>query len=87
MKRFQLHNEPDSDDSGHRACTLMGAARILACAVVILIANLPSSVLAEVQVYEYVRPMGQVSLTIVPTNERVVAVLRKARYHLRCADL
>ncbi len=87
MKRFQLHNEPDSDDSGHRAFTLMGAARILACAVVILIANLPSSVLAEVQVYEYVRPMGQVSLTIVPTNERVVAVLRKARYHIGVADL
>ena len=87
MKRFQLHNEPDSDDSGHRAFTLMGAARILACAVVILIANLPSSVLAEVQVYEYVRPMGQVSLTIVPTNERVTAVRRKARYHSGVADL
>jgi len=87
MKRFQLHNEPDSDDSGHWAFTLMGAARILACAVVILIANLPSSVLAEVQVYEYVRPMGQVSLTIVPTNERVAAVRRKARYHRGVADL
>ena len=87
MKRFQLHNEPDSDDSGHRAFTLMGAARILACAVVILIANSLSTVLAEVQVYEYVRPMGQVSLTIVPTNEPVVAVLRKARYHIGVADL
>jgi len=88
MKRVQLHNEPDSDDSGHQAFSLMGAARILACAVVILIANSPSAVLAEVQVYGDVRPMGQVSLTIVvPTNERVVAVPRKARYHIGVADL
>ena len=87
MKRVELHNEPDSDDSGHRAFSLMGSARILACAVVILITHSPSAVFTEVQVYGYVRPTGQISLTSVPINERVAAVRRKARYHIGVADL
>ena len=65
----------------------MRAARILACAVVILIANSPSAVLVEVQVYGYVRPTGLVNLTKVPPDERVTAVHRKARYHIGVADL
>ena len=87
MNRVELPNEPYCDDSGHRAFSLMRAARILACAVVILIANSPSAVLVEVQVYGYVRPTGLVNLTKVPPDERVTAVHRKARYHIGVADL
>jgi soluble lytic murein transglycosylase-like protein len=65
----------------------MGSARVLACAVVILMANSASAGLAEVQVYGYVRPTGQVSLTNVPTNEHVAAIRGKARYHIGVADL
>jgi soluble lytic murein transglycosylase len=52
-----------------------------------LIANSAPIVLSDAQVYEYVGPTGQVSLTNVPTNERVTAVRRKARYHSGVADL
>ena len=65
----------------------MGSARFLACAVVILLANSASAVHAEVQVYGYARPTGQVSLTNVPTNEHIAAIRGKARYHIGMADL
>ena len=52
-----------------------------------LVANSAPTVLADAQIYEYVGPTGQVSLTNVPTNERVTAVRRKARYHSGVADL
>jgi soluble lytic murein transglycosylase len=50
-------------------------------------ATLPPSVLADEQVYGYVGPTGLMSLTNVPTNERVAAVRRKARYHSGVGDL
>jgi soluble lytic murein transglycosylase-like protein len=87
MNRVELHNEPYSDDSGRRAFSRMGSARFLACAVVILMANSASAVLAEVQLYGYVRPTGRVNLTNIPTNERVAAIRGKARYHIGVADL
>jgi soluble lytic murein transglycosylase-like protein len=87
MNRVELHKEPYSDDSGRRAFSLMGSARFLACAVVILMANSASAVLAEVQLYGYVRPTGRVNLTNIPTNERVAAIRGKARYHIGVADL
>jgi soluble lytic murein transglycosylase-like protein len=87
MNRVELHNEPYSNDSGRWAFSLMGSARFLAYAVVILIATLPPSVPADEQVYGYVGPTGLMSLTNVPTNERVAAVGRKARYHSGVADL
>ena len=58
MNRVELHNEPYSNDSGRWAFSLIGSARFLACAVVILMATLPPSVLADAQVYGYVGPMG-----------------------------
>ena len=87
MNRVELHNEPYSNDSGLWAFSHMGSARFLACAVVILMATLPPSVLADEQVYGFVGPTGLMSLTNVPTNERVAAVRRKARYHSGVADL
>jgi soluble lytic murein transglycosylase-like protein len=91
MNRVEFHNEPSyNDDSGRRAFNLMGSARFLACAVVILMANSASAVLAEVQVYGYVRPTGRVNphkYTDIPTNERVAAIRGKARYHIGVADL
>ena len=88
MNRVELHNEPyNSNDSGQWAFSLIGSAKFLACAVVILMATLPPSVLADEQVYGYVGPTGLMSLTNVPTNERVAAVRRKARYHSGVADL
>jgi soluble lytic murein transglycosylase-like protein len=87
MNRVELHNEPYSDDSGRRAFSRMGSARFLACAVVILMANSASAVLAEVQAYGYVPPTGRVNLTNIPTNERVAAIRGKARYHIGVADL
>ena len=87
MNRVELHNEPYSDDSGRQAFNFMGSARFLACAVVILMANSASAVLAEVQVYGYVRPTGQVSFTNVPTNEHIAAIRGKTRYHIGVADL
>jgi len=52
-----------------------------------LIANSAPIVLSDAQVYEYVSPLGQASLTNVPTNERVTIVRRKARYHSGVANL
>ena len=52
-----------------------------------LVANSAPTVLADAQIYEYVGPTGQVNLTNVPTNERVTAVRRKARYHSGVANL
>jgi soluble lytic murein transglycosylase-like protein len=65
----------------------MGSVRFLACAVVILMATWAPFVLADATVYGYVGPTGQVSLTKVPTDERVTAVRRKARYHIGVTDL
>ncbi|TMQ28348.1 MAG: lytic transglycosylase domain-containing protein [Nitrospirae bacterium] len=65
----------------------MRSAGLLACGVVMLIANSAPIVLSDAQVYEYVGPTGQVSVTNVPTNERVTVVRRKARYHSVVADL
>ena len=87
MNRVELLSEPYRDDSGRRTLRQMGSARFLACAVVILIATWAPSVLADAPVYGYVGPTGQVSLTNVPTNERITAVRRKARYHSGVSDL
>jgi hypothetical protein len=87
MNRVELYNEPYSPDSGRRTLRPMGSVRFLACAVVILMATLAPFVLADAPVYGYVGPTGQVSLTNVPTDERVTAVRRKARYHIGVTDL
>jgi soluble lytic murein transglycosylase-like protein len=87
MNRVKLHNEPYSEDSRLRTFSLMGSARVLACAVVFLMATSAPSILAEAQVYEYVGPTGLLSLTNVPTDEHLTAVRRKARYHIGLADL
>jgi Transglycosylase SLT domain len=87
MNRVELHNEPYSPDSARRTLRSMGSVRFLACAVVILMATWAPFVLADAPVYGYVGPTGQVSLTNVPTDERVTAVRRKARYHIGVTDL
>ena len=87
MNTIELHNEPYSDDSGHRTFSLRGSARLLACTVGILMATSAPSVLADPQLYGYVGPTGLVSLTNVPTVKPVTAVRRKARYHSGVADL
>jgi soluble lytic murein transglycosylase len=87
MNRVELYNEPYSDDSGRRTFSLMGFARFFACAVIVLTAISAPSILAEAQVYGYIGPTGLVSLTNVPTDERVTAVRRKARYHSGLVDL
>ena len=87
MNRVELPNEPYGGDPGHRTFSLMGSAGLLTCGVVMLIANSAPTVLSDAQVYEYVGPTGQVSLTNVPTNERATAVRRKARYHSGVANL
>ena len=87
MNRVELHNEPYSPDSGRRTLRSMDSVRLLACAVVILMATWAPFVLADAPVYGYVGPTGQVSLTNVPTDERVTAVRRKARYHIGVTDL
>jgi soluble lytic murein transglycosylase-like protein len=87
MNRVELLSEPYRDDSGRRALRRMGSARFLACAVVILIATWAPSVLADAPVYGYVGPTGQVRFTNVPTNVRITAVRRKARYHSGVLDL
>ena len=87
MNRVELHNEPYSPDSGRRTLRSMGSVRFLACAVVILMATWAPFVLADAPVYGYIGPTGQVSLTNVPTDERVTAVRRKARYHIGVTDL
>ena len=87
MNRVELPCEPYGGDPGHRTFSLMRSAGLLACGVVMLIANSAPTVLSDAQVYEYVGPTGQGSLMNVPTNERVAAVRRKARYHRGVADL
>jgi len=87
MNTVELHNEPYRDDAERRTFSLMGSARFLPCAVVILLATSAPSVLADTQVYGYVGPTGLASLTNVPTDVRVTAVRRKARYHSGVADL
>jgi soluble lytic murein transglycosylase-like protein len=87
MNTVELHNEPYRDDSGRRTISLMGSARLLACAVVLLMATSAPSVLADAQLSGDVGPTGLVNLTKVPTDERVTAVRRKARYHSSVADL
>ena len=87
MNRVELHNEPYSPNSGRRTLRSMGSVRFLACAVVILMATWAPFVLADAPVYGYVGPTGQVSLTNVPTDERVTAVRRKARDHIGVTDL
>jgi soluble lytic murein transglycosylase-like protein len=86
MNRIELHNESNSDDRG-QTFTLMGSARFIACAGLLLMATWAPAVPAEAQVNEYVAPMGLVRLTNVSTDERVTPVRRKARYHTGVADL
>ena len=80
MNRVELHIEPYCDDSGRRTLRPMDSARFLACVVVILMATSAPFVLADALVYGNVGPTGPVNLTNVPTDERVTAVRRKARY-------
>ena len=87
MNTCEFHNEPYRDDSGRRTFGLMGFARFLACAGAALMATSVPSILADAQVYGYVGPTGQMSLTNVSTDEHVTAVRRKARYHIGLADL
>lgn len=86
MNRVELHNEPYRDDSRRRTFSLMGSARLLACAVVFLLATSAPSVLADPQLYGDIDPTGLVSLTHVPTDEPVAAVRYRARYHSGVTD-
>ncbi len=92
MNRVERHTEPyyddlDHDDLGRRTFSHKGSARFTACAVVILTATWAPSVLSDVQVFGYAGPTELVSPTNVSTDEPVVAVRRKARYHIGVADL
>ena len=87
MKSVELHNKLSSDDPECRALRPVGSARYLACAVVIMIAITTPVVLPDTLVYGYASPTGLVNLTNVPTDARVPAVRRKARYHIGVGDL
>ena len=87
MNRVELHNEPYSDDSGRRILRPMHSTRLLACAVVILMAASAPSVFVDALVYGYVGPTGLVNPTNVPTEKPVTAVRRKARYNIGVSDL
>ena len=87
MNRVELHNDPYSNDSGRWLFSLLGSARSLVCAIVLLMATSAPSALADALVHGYVGPTGLVNLTNVPTDERVTTVRRKARYHIGVSDL
>lgn len=87
MKRVELHKEAYGEDTGHRIHRPMGSARLLASAVVILLATSAPFALGDALVYGYVGPTGLVNIPNVPTDERVPAVRRKARYHIGVTDL
>ena len=87
MNRGKLQNAPYSDALRCRTFSLTVSAKFAACAVAVLMANSAPTVLADAPVYGYVSPTGQVSLTNVPTNERITAVHRKAPYHSGVANL
>lgn len=87
MKRIEIHNKLSSGDAGCRALRPMGSARYLTCAVVIMMATTAPVVLPDTLVYGYASPTGLVDLTNVPTDARVPAVRRKARYHIGVGDL
>ena len=86
MNTVELHNEPYRDDSRRRTFSLMGSARLLACAVVLLLATSAPSVLADPQLYGDIDPAGLVSPTYVPTDEPVAAVRYRARHHSGVTD-
>lgn len=87
MNRGKLQNAPYSDALRCRTFSLTVSAKFAACAVAILMAQSAPTVLADAPVYGYVSPTGQVSLTNVPTNERLTTVHRKAPYHSGVANL
>src|SRR4029079_7980491 len=87
MKRVKLHNKLTSDDTGCQVLRPMGSARYLACAVVIMRATTTPVVLPDTLVYGYASPTGLLNLTNVPTDARIPAVRRKARYHIGVGDL
>src|SRR3977135_1604972 len=87
MKNVELHNKLPSDDSGCRAIRPMGSARYFACAVVIMMATTTPVVLPDTLVYGYASPTGLLNLTNVPTDARIPAVRRKARYHIGVRDI
>jgi soluble lytic murein transglycosylase-like protein len=85
--RSKIQHALYSDDIAYRTFSLKGSARLAACVVALLMANLAPTVLADAPVYGYIDPMGQVSLTNVPTNERVTALRHKTSYHSGVANL
>ena len=88
MNRGKLQNAPYSDALEGRTFGLKISAKFAACAIAVMMANSAPTVLADAPVfYGYVSPTGQVSLTNVPTNDRVTAVHRKAPYHSGVANL
>jgi soluble lytic murein transglycosylase len=88
MNRGKLQNAPYSDALGGRTFGLKISAKFAACAVAILMANSAPTVLADAPIFNgYFSPTGQVSLTNLPTNERITAVHRKAPYHSGVANL
>src|SRR4029079_5927796 len=84
MMRVELHDKLSGADSG---CRVRGSARYLACAVVIMMATTTPVVLPDTLVYGYASPTGLVNLTNVPTDVRIPAGRRKARYHIGVGDL
>jgi soluble lytic murein transglycosylase-like protein len=87
MNRGKLENSPYSSGLACWTFSLKASAKFAACAVAILMANSAPTVLADALVYGYVSPTGQVSLTNVPTNQRLTAIHRKAPYHSGVANL
>lgn len=87
MKRVELHDKLSNDDSGCWAHNPIGSARYLAYAVVVMMAITTPVVLPDTLAYGYASPTGLVNLTNVPTDARVPAGRRQARYHIGVGDL
>jgi soluble lytic murein transglycosylase len=87
INQGKLQNPPYSDYLGCRTLSPKVSAKFAACAVAILMAHSAPTVLADAPVYGYAGPTGQVSLTNVPTDERITAVHRKTPYHSGVANL
>lgn len=61
-------------------------ARRLLGILAVLVSTSNPSVLADAQVYQYVGPQGEVSLTDVPANTQEAEAQVKARYHVSLSD-
>jgi len=86
MKRVERHKEAYGECIGHQIARPMGSARIPVCVVMILLATSAPSVFDESLVYGQVSPTRLVNMTNVSTDNHVLAVRHKARYHIGVED-